>query len=239
VRWAGSVARATYLLLAAAFAVGCDALPGRPREADRPLRPSQVSDFAQLYATSCAGCHGADGTFGAALPLRHPVYLALVDDATLRRVTAQGVPGTAMPAFARSAGGTLTDTQIDVLVDGIRRHWGRADALAGASPPPYAGDGDGDAERGHEVYTAKCKSCHGADGTGTVRVGSIVDSSYLTLVSNQALRTLTIAGRPDLEHPDWRGYPGEQPLTGPQVSDVVAWLVAHRSRFPGPPYPNP
>ena len=44
----------------------CDALPGKPTEAERPLRPSQVTDFATLYGENCAGCHGADGTLGAA-----------------------------------------------------------------------------------------------------------------------------------------------------------------------------
>ena len=198
----------------------------------------QVKDFAQLYSENCSGCHGTDGKFGPALPLDNPVYLALVDDAALRRVIAQGVPGTAAPPFARSAGGVLTDEQIDILINGIRQRWGRPDAVAGAAPPPYAGDGTGDATRGRDVYAASCTSCHGADGTGTAKVGSIVDASYLALVSDQALRTLVIAGRPDLGHPDWRGYPPGQPLTAQQVSDVVAWLAAQRAQFPGQPYPQ-
>ena len=229
----GVIARVS---LAAALLAGCDALPGRPTDADRPLRPSQVKDFAQLYSQNCSGCHGADGKFGPALPLDNPVYLALVDDASLRRAIAQGVPGTAAPPLARSAGGVLTDEQIDILINGIRQRWGRPDAVAGAAPPPYAGDGAGDATRGREVYATSCTSCHGADGTGTAKVGSIVDASYLALVSDQALRTLVIAGRPDLGHPDWRGYPPGQPLTAAQVSDVVAWLAAQRAKFPGQPY---
>jgi len=229
---------AAWLLLVALSVAACDSLPGRPSEADRPMRPADIKDFAALYGENCSGCHGADGQFGPALPLDHPVYLALVDDATLRRVIAQGVPGTAAPPLARSAGGVLTDAQIDLIISGIRKRWTRPEAVAGATLPPYAADGGGDAQRGRDVYAASCQSCHGADGTGGGKVGSIVDGSYLALVSDQALRTLVIAGRPDLGHPDWRNYPGGAPLTGQQVSDVVAWLAAHRPQFPGQLYPS-
>ena len=53
---------------------------------------------------------------GAAIALADPVYLAIADDATILRVTADGVPGTSMPAFAQPAGGMLTDAQIEVIV---------------------------------------------------------------------------------------------------------------------------
>ena len=211
------------------LALGCDSLPGRPTESDRPLRPSEVTDFAVLYRESCAGCHGADGRFGAALPLAHPVYLAVVDDEAVRRVIASGVPGTSMPGFSRGAGGTLTDGQIDVLVKGMRQRWARPDALGNDRPPPYAADGPGDGVRGAAVYATYCASCHGRDGTGGPSVGAIVDRAYLALVSDQALRTLVIAGRPDLGHPDWRGDGRRVPMTADQVSDVVAWVAAKRA----------
>ena len=64
------------------------------------IAPNEVADFTVLYATNCAGCHGANGSGGAAIGLGDPVYLAVADDTTIRRVTANGVPGTAMPPFA-------------------------------------------------------------------------------------------------------------------------------------------
>ena len=125
---------------AAILLAGCDSLPGRPTQADFPQRPSDVTDFAALYGENCAGCHGADGKSGAALAMNNPVYLAIVDDASMRRVIADGVAGTPMPPFAKSAGGSLTDPQIDILIAGIRKNWaGAPDAGTGA--PPYSGFG--------------------------------------------------------------------------------------------------
>lgn len=202
---------------------GCDSLPGRPTQADLPLRPSDVTDFATLYGQNCAGCHGADGKFGAALALNNPVYLAIIDDASMRRVIADGVPGTAMPPFAPNAGGNLTDHQIDLLIAGIRKNWtGAPDAAPGA--PPYSNSSAGNAGAGEQVYASNCETCHGPGRKG----GSIVDPSYLALVSDQDLRTVVIAGRPDLGHPDWKNGASGQPLTAQQVSDVVAWLASKR-----------
>ena len=125
---------ATIAFIAIAFGA-CDSLPGRPKPADLPLRPSAIADFSQLYSENCAGCHGADGKFGPALALNNPIYLAIADDVSIRRTVANGVSGTAMPPFALSAGGSLTDKQIDILIDGMRKSWAGAADLAGGAPP--------------------------------------------------------------------------------------------------------
>jgi cytochrome c oxidase cbb3-type subunit 3 len=201
------------------------------------MRPDKVTAFALLFAANCAGCHGAEGRGGAALALADPVYLAIADDVTIRRVVSDGVPGTAMPAFAQSAGGMLTDEQIEAIVGAIRARWARPDALRGVKPPPYAARGDGDARRGASVYAVYCSSCHGADGRGGERASSIVDGSFLALVSNQSLRTTVIVGRRELGAPDWRGNVPGTPMSEEDVSDVVAWLAAQRPEVAGQPYP--
>jgi cytochrome c oxidase cbb3-type subunit 3/ubiquinol-cytochrome c reductase cytochrome c subunit len=216
---------------------GCGRWPGKPTKAEVPLTPRQVRDFALLYSDNCAGCHGPEGKGNCALALANPVYLAIADDDTLRRVTTRGVKGTLMPPFAKSAGGELTDEQIDILVKGIRTRWAKADALAGTTPLPYAPKTVGDPKRGAEVYTTFCVSCHGPNGRGTEKAGSIVDNSYLALVSDQSLRSTVIAGRPELGHPDWRNCVPGQAMTSAEVTDVVAWLSAQRTSTPGQPYP--
>jgi mono/diheme cytochrome c family protein len=221
-------------LLAGLAVGGCDALPGKPRPADRERIPSQVMAFAALYGNNCAACHGADGRLGASRPLNDPLYLALVPRSRLRGVIADGVPGTLQPAFAQSAGGTLTDAQIDALVSGLLERWGGAKPTKSDDIPSYAAPA-GSAARGKAVYAAACAGCHGADGKSGQNGGAIADASYLSLVSDQYLRTTVIAGRVDLGMPDWRSYTPGQPLTARQISDVVAWLIAQRRPVPGRP----
>jgi cytochrome c oxidase cbb3-type subunit 3/ubiquinol-cytochrome c reductase cytochrome c subunit len=132
-----------------------------------------------------------------------------------------------MPAFAQNAGGQLTEAQVDILVRGIRERWAKPAALDSDRPPAYAASQPGDAARGHNVFTTYCSSCHGSEGRGG-QAGSIVDSSYLALVSDQHLRTLTIVGLPALGAPDWRGNVPGKPMSDADVTDVVAWLTAQR-----------
>jgi mono/diheme cytochrome c family protein len=214
---------------------GCDILPGRARaRVQRDTPPAQTAAFRALYDQQCAGCHGRDGRLGAARPLNDPVYLALVPPAWVRHVIAQGLPGTAQPAFALSAGGSLTDEQIESLVQGLQASWSRPDVLRDDAVPPYAAP-LGDPDRGSAVFAAACASCHGAGGGGGAKARSIVDPSYLALVSDQHLRTTVIAGRVDLGMPDWRGQIPGHALSPADVSNVVAWLVTKRTPVPGRP----
>ncbi|HMD30464.1 MAG TPA: c-type cytochrome, partial [Candidatus Acidoferrales bacterium] len=197
-RWLNSA----ILGLAVLAFTACENSPGKPPAGPEVMDPANVADFGFLYAQNCAGCHGTDGKGGAALALADPVYLAVVDDARLHSVSANGIPGTSMPAFAKSAGGMLTDKQIDIIAGGVRR-WAKPNALNGAAPPPYAAAEPGNAAHGAGVYTAYCASCHGPAGNGGLKGSSIVDGSFLALLTDQELRTLVIVGRPELGAPDW------------------------------------
>jgi len=220
-------------------ALGCSSAPGRPTAESIPVDPDKVSDFSLLFQQNCSGCHGAEGHHGAALPIADPVYLALADDALLRKVITNGIQGTSMPAFARSAGGMLTENQIEVLVHGIRQRWSKPDAVSGVALPPYSATSPGDGARGAASFATFCAGCHGPDGKGTPKGSSIVDGTFLALLSDQELRTLVIIGRPDLGAPDWRNNVPGRPMTAEEISDVVAWLSAQRPKFAGRPYPNP
>jgi cytochrome c oxidase cbb3-type subunit 3/ubiquinol-cytochrome c reductase cytochrome c subunit len=209
------------------------------------VRPEQVLDFPTLYKANCAACHGENGRNGAAISLANPVYLAVAGEDNLRHITANGVSGKLMPPFAKGAGGMLTDQQIGVLAHGMMQQWSKPDILAVSSLLPYKSTLAGDASRGQEAFGTFCARCHGAGGEGstgdakskTGRIGSIVDGSYLALISDQGLRSITIAGRPDEGMPDWR-TDGTQAMTDQQVSDIVAWLASKRTRDPGQPYPT-
>jgi mono/diheme cytochrome c family protein len=220
--------------LVAALAAGCD-LPGQPKAADRPVRADQVLDFQVLYRHNCAGCHGADGKLGPAPPLNDPTFLAIVPDAVLSMVIAEGRPGTPMPAFSKGDGGPLTDAQVKALAEGIKPRWGKARPPEGPVPPYSLAEG-GEKERGGQVFGRACAPCHGANGEGAGegdhRVGPIADRAFLALISDQALRRYAITGRPDLGMPNFAGKAGRskdfRPLTSPEINDLVALLASWR-----------
>jgi cytochrome c oxidase cbb3-type subunit III len=222
--------------VAAILLSSCGAPHGQPSKGSEVLAPNEVLDFGTLYSENCAGCHGADGRGGAAIALANPVYLEIADDVAIRKVVASGVRGTAMPAFAESAGGFLTDAQIDVITKEIRSRWSKPGVLDTAAAPSHAPKSTGDAHRGEAAYKTYCESCHGPGGGGGRKASSITDDSFLALVSDQGLRTIVIAGRPELGAPDWRGNVPGRPMSDQEVTDIVAWLASRRVQNPGQPY---
>jgi cytochrome c oxidase cbb3-type subunit III len=226
-----------YLFVPAAAIVfaGCGTPHGQPRQGSEVPAPNEVMEFRQLFSENCAACHGPQGSGGAAIALASPVYLAIADDATIHKAIARGVAGTAMPAFAQSSGGMLTEAQIDVITREMRAYWTRAGTFDAAPPPPYATHLPRDTERGAAAYKTFCESCHGPSGHGG-HASDIANDSFLALVSDQGLRTIVIAGRPELGAPDWRGNSPGRPMSDQEITDVVAWLASKRSQYPGQPY---
>ncbi len=236
----------TLVTVAGLLCLGCDRIPGRPGPGPEVVRPEEVLDFDVLYKTNCSACHGDHGKGGVAISLANPVYLSLAGEENLRQITSKGVPGKLMPPFARDAGGMLTNQQVNAIAHGMIEHWGQRDLSAAQDGPPYAAAGSGDPIQGQQAFAAYCARCHGANGEGTAadttanktkKIGSIVDGSYLALISDQALRSTVIAGRPDEGMPDWRSD-GAQPMTDGQITDIVAWLASKRVANPGQPYPT-
>ncbi len=215
------------MLVCCLTVLGCGPLPGHPKPGPEVPRPDSVVDFATLYRQNCSACHGAEGMNGPSYPLANPTYQALVNEQVLHQVVANGDPGTLMPAFAISAGGSLTDQQVDALVNGMRAAWFKAGNLP--NQPPYKAAKTADPARGQQVYTTYCASCHGVAGqAGKSKAGSITEPAFLALVSDQVLRTIVIAGRPDIGQPDWRNDLPGHPMSDQEVTDVVGWLSSQR-----------
>ena len=225
----------TRLLWGSAFALsailltGCHQLPGKPPVGSEEIRPEQIKDFAKLYASNCVACHGTDGQGGPAVALANPVYEAIVDEGAMRKAISSGGPGRLMPAFGRSDGGMLTAEQVDVLVKGIRQRWYKAELLEGQNVLPYRTDKQGSPTTGQLTFQTYCATCHNSSPQKKGLAGSVIDRSYLSLVSDQSLRTTIIAGRPDLGHPDWRNALKGHPMNDQEVTDIVSWLASQRN----------
>jgi len=220
-----------YLLTVASalLLTGCNLAHGKPGQDSETVAPNETTDFATLYAQNCAGCHGAEGRGGAARALADPVYLAIADEVAIQKATASGIRGTAMPGFAQNAGGMLTNKQIDVITNGIRSHWSKPGILVGSKPPSYFAKSVGNAGQGAIVFKTYCESCHGPDGRGGTKGSAVTNDVFLALVSDQSLRTVVIAGRPELGAPDWRGDVPGKSMSEQDITDVVAWLASQRA----------
>src|SRR5262249_43735553 len=147
------------LPLLVALATGCD-LPGQPKRDENAVPADK--DFSVLYATHCAGCHGANGNLGPAPPLNDPIFLPIIPEEELLRVIMEGRSVTPaqkspMPAFARDRGGPLTDAQVKVLADGIKERW------PPTRPAPAKASG-ANKDEVDQVFARACAGCHGSKG---------------------------------------------------------------------------
>ncbi len=116
--------------------------------------PTQQQNGKQIFASSCAGCHGLDGTGSERAPniVTNPVIQRL-SESQLSHIISAGVPGTGMPAFAY-----LGKPGIASVVAYVKSLQGESD---NAALP-------GDPRRGEAIFfgEGQCSTCHMASGRG-------------------------------------------------------------------------
>ena len=78
------------------------------------------------------------------------------------------------------------------------------------------------------MFARDCATCHGKTGKGGDAAGSIHDSAFLALISDQALRRYIITGRPDFDMPNYLDR-GNDELTSQEINDLVALLSSWRA----------
>ena len=243
-------ARLVPALLLAAMPAGCDIyddLPGRPAPNPAPVAAANTLEgFQRVWSDRCAGCHGADGTLGAARPMRDAEYLTALGREEMARLIREGVPGTRMPAYGGQAVDPIPDPEIEAFVEGMYAAWAAPtdEATPVSEGLPWAHSGGGDAGRGATIFTANCASCHPAQvppggSADPLVAGSVTDPFYLRLVSDQHLRSSIVFGRSDLGMPGaagpFRGPDGgttTRPLSASDVDDLVAYLASQRDTWP-------
>lgn len=212
-------------LLLCFLSTGCEP-PGKPRDDAENAAPR---DFQTLFSQNCSGCHGENGRDGAVRPLNDPLYLAIVPRSELRRVIENGRDGTSMPAWLQDRGGPLDAQQVATLVDGIEQNWAKPGYKLPDAPSYLASDLKGDPLEGHKLFNKNCFMCHGMGA----RIGLVTSASFLSLASDQSLRTAVIAGRPDLGMPSYQHLNRGKPLTDQNVTDITSYLSSLRTTESG------
>jgi cytochrome c oxidase cbb3-type subunit 3 len=109
---------------------------------------------AEVFASSCAGCHGLDGRGGERAPnIASRPAVQQLSDAELVRIIQQGIMGTGMPPFR-----SLPTPDVQSVVAYLRTLQGTGDA------PKLPGN----PERGKTLFfsTAGCSACHMVNGAG-------------------------------------------------------------------------
>jgi cytochrome c oxidase cbb3-type subunit 3/ubiquinol-cytochrome c reductase cytochrome c subunit len=193
--------------------------PTAPAKRDVPAQPQTAAPSpiaqhgAELYARTCAVCHGADGEgyrADRAPALHRNDFLGAVSDDFLRRAIADGRRGSTMSAWSARRGGPFKASDIDALIAFLRT-WQRGPRPALDERPPF-----GDPLRGASVYARECANCHGALGTGGPYV-QIGNRELLVTATTGMLRDAIRHGRPGTPMPSFDASLGEQ-----AIEDVIA-----------------
>jgi mono/diheme cytochrome c family protein len=217
------------------------------RAENRARLSASLTDQGQdLYATSCASCHGATGEGVDAPALNSQQFLAAADDTQIRSLIAHGVPGTAMAAYSLDFGGFFTSEQIEAIATYLRSleptapdrpDWQRPSQQGDAVDDhdedlPEPADHDGEEEQGQstpevepkpepfdaaEAFANTCARCHGADLNGSDDGPPLGPSSHSLAEPDEHLVEAITFGRDEMP-----AFLDE--LTGEQIDQIVRYI---------------
>ena len=109
------------VLLLAAFVTYRVREPGLRKDATRAQTTNYTEIGRQIFAASCAQCHGNNAAGGGSAPtLNSSQFLKSTTNDQIHALVAGGVPGTEMPPWSLAFGGTLTDEQIVQITTYLR-----------------------------------------------------------------------------------------------------------------------
>ncbi len=116
--------------------------------------PESISAGAKLYTTSCAGCHGPDGSGGRGPNLANRALWHPLSDEAIFNVIRNGLPGADMPPTKLSDGET----------------WNLVAFIHSLTGPASENNVPGNVEAGAQLFwgsKAGCSNCHAIGGRGS------------------------------------------------------------------------
>jgi mono/diheme cytochrome c family protein len=216
---------------------------------------SDLDEAMTLYAENCAVCHGIQGEGIGSIPALNSDALAQSDYASLEKIIARGLYGTAMPAWSKEDGGPLGDYQISQMVTLIQYgDWqqvqDRIVNLGLAPRIPFAAEADpetlavvatlpeGDIlSQGLQLFAAECVACHGADGMGTALAPALNDPAVRAKTTEELERTLR-SGVSGTLMASWDSALTDDELTA-LVTLIQRWEEVPAGAIPAPEQPVP
>ena len=188
-------------------------------EIESLIPAASAKDGSALFATKCAGCHGAKGEGAIGSSLSAGSFLAMADDRFLARVITQGRPGTEMPAWRQ-----LSARQVADLVKSIRA-WQTVPSVALSSATRA-----GRAEFGEVLYRQECVKCHGPQGEGDLGT-QIGNPILLTQLSDDFIWRTIAYGKSGTEMKGFHTR-ARNPLPEGDIDHLVAYLRRMQSHPP-------
>lgn len=199
----------------------------------------------ELFAASCASCHGVEGEGidGLGLPLEGSEFVKNISDKNLRNFIKTGRPiwdadnktGLDMPA--KGGNPAIRDADLDAIIeyirfindDGTGGEESMSEAPSAGSEPEALSE---QAVLGMELFAASCASCHGVEGEGIEGLGlPIHGSEFVAEISDKDLRNFIKTGRPvwDADNKTGLDMPakgGNPAITNAEIDAIIAYIRA-------------
>jgi mono/diheme cytochrome c family protein len=125
-------------------------------------------------------------------------------DATFHLEAALPIASPLQIGAIRSALGLILDGQLERAAEIV------AAVLQGPAP--------GDPAQGLTLFAANCEVCHGVGAAGGIGP-TLVDNPFIQSLTDEALLSFVLVGRPQLGMPPWEGR-----LTPDEIQNIIALL---------------
>ncbi|WP_318508445.1 c-type cytochrome [Bacillus sp. T3] len=184
-----------------------------------PKNQKAIEAGERIYQQQCSACHGDNGKGqgakeGTALNNQH--FLNTYTDKDLFNQVKYGREGSVMPAY----GANLSEEDINNVV-AYMRNWQKK-SIEMDVPEKISGD----PESGKKHYDLFCASCHGIDGAGKKKMGTVlVSPQKLQYTTNEQLWMSTAYGREETRMgPSLKGLEGVRQLSKQDINDIVMYI---------------
>lgn len=173
----------------------------------------------KIYQQQCITCHGKTGKGGGQKPgtaINNQHFLNTVSDQDLFNYVTYGREGTAMPAYRK----TIPEKDLKHLVT-YMRNW-QTEKINFNVPKAISGN----TENGKRLYQLYCRTCHGENGSGKVKMGpALANGTYLKDTSNRQIWITVAYGRENTRMgPSLKGLDGVRQLHKSAISDIVTYI---------------